>query len=311
MSLSWIRFGSSKSRRVAGVYIGRRQLCAVLLVASKGIWEEKAARVVELAEPLFERDLTPSVEAEFVQALRTVAADVIPDFVPLRVVLPDAAVRCATLELDAIPSTEKVRQELLRWRFSKDMQRPEDSIACVGQRVGSDLDKQLFFAQALDRNWLNCLRRAFKQAEMMPWTLNSAATYRHNAHYDAFDKTGGALITVDPDSWGFQLWDSAKRLRYVRSRWRETNVDFELIAEEVERGIRAHSHVTDGYQIERLYIAGVQEEVAELRGVLDRRLHQSASRLDVSVLPGTLIDKKHEGALMLARMAATGYEDNN
>ncbi|MGE5758682.1 MAG: hypothetical protein ACM3W8_07425 [Sideroxydans sp.] len=264
-----------------------------------------------LTERLFERDSTASIESELTQALQAVTADFAADFVPLRVALPDAAVRCATFALDAIPATETMRQELLRWRFSREMQRPEDSIVCVGQPAGSDLGKHLFFAQALDRNWLDCLRRSFERAGTAPWTLNSAASYRHNLHHDSLDRTGGALITVDPDSWGFQLWDSAKRLRYVRSRWRDSNMDYDLMSEEIERGIRAHSHSADGYQIERLYIAGVPGEVEELRGVLDRRLHQSISRLEVSVLPDAATDKQLEGALLLARTAATGYEDNN
>ncbi len=281
------------------------------MARGKGGWEELSVRAAALAEPLFESEPSPAVASGLAHALRDVSADFIRGFVPLRVMLPDPAIRYATFELDAIPPTEKVRQELLRWRFSRDMQRSEDSIACVGQPIGSHLGKHLLFSQALDKNWVDCLRGAFKEASLMPWTLNSTAVYRHNLHYKSFDTAGGVLVTVDPDSWGFQLWDADKRLRYVRSRWRDSAMDYELIAGEIERGVRAHSQVADGYRIERLYIAGVPEEVEALRQVLDRRLHQSISHLEVPVISGTTMDKKHEGVRRLARAAAMGYEDNN
>lgn len=174
--------------------------------------------------------------------------------------------------------------------------------------MGSDRGKQLFFSQALDRNWLDCLRGAFEQAGLMPQGLNAAAAYRHNLHHDAIDAAGGALITIDTDSWGFQLWDASKRLRYVRSRWRDSSADYELIAGEIERGIRAHSQAADGYRIERIYITGVAKDVEELCGVFDRRLHQSVSRLEASVPGGAAIGKHDQGALLLARAAVMGSD---
>lgn len=311
MSRSWTDFLRFNSRKAAGLYLGRTGMCAVVMARGKSGWEELSARTAVLAGPLFEGDPTPAIASGLAQALRAVGTDFIGGFVPLRVMLPDSAVRYATFELDAIPPREKVRQELLRWRFSRDMQRIEDSIACVGQPIGAHRGKRLLFSQAMDRNWVDCLRGAFKEAGLTPWVLNAAAAYRHNLHYESFAPTGGVLVTIDPDSWGFQLWDAEKRLRYVRSRWRVPAMDYELIADEVEHGVRAHSQIADGYRIERLYIAGVPEEVQELRQALDRRLHQSISCLEASALGGATMDKQHEGARLLARTAAMGYEDHN
>jgi hypothetical protein len=262
-----------------------------------------------LAEPLFENIPTPAIEADLVKSLEAVAADFKSGLVPLRIALPDAVLKTSTLELDAIPQTEKLQQDLLRWRFSKDMQRAEDTIVCAGQALGADNGKQLLLGQVLDRNWFDCMQRSFEQAAIIPWTLNAVASYRHNCYYDAYDKTGGALITIDPDSWGFQLWDGAKRLRYVRSRWRETVLDYEQLYEEIERSIRSHSHSTNGYQIERLYLAGTGSEIEELRSVLDRKLSQRVAHLDITTLAAMPANKQFEGELLLARTAAAGYED--
>jgi hypothetical protein len=306
---SWTNLSLSQPRKIAGIYIGKRHLSAVLLAYKQGVWEEQAARVVALAEPLFDSLPTPAIEADLVKSLKAVAADFSTGFVPLRIALPDAVLRSSTLELDAMPKTEKLQQDLLRWRFSKDMQRPEEAIICAGQALGADNVKQLLFGQVLDRHWLACLNRAFAQAEIMPWTLNALAGYRHNCYYHAFEQTGGALITIDPDSWGLQLWDGAKRLRYVRSRWRETDLDYDLMFEEIERSIRSHSHSASGYQIERLYLAGKDDEIDQLNQVLNSKLKQGVARLDIAALAAAPTNKQYEGELLLARTAATGYED--
>jgi hypothetical protein len=306
---SWTNLSLSQPRKIAGIYIGKRHLSAVLLAYNKGVWEEKAARLVALAEPLFDTLPTAAIEADLVKSLKAVAADFNTGFVPLRIALPDAVLRSSTLELDAMPQTEKLQQDLLRWRFSKDMQRTEEAIICAGQVLGAENGKQLLFGQVLDRNWLDCLHRSFAQAGITPWTLNALASYRHNCYYHAFEQTGGALITVDPDSWGFQLWDGAKRLRYVRSRWRETDLDYDLMFEEIERSIRSHSHSASGYQIERLYLAGKGCEIDELNQVLNINLKQGVARVDISALATAPANKLYEGELLLARTAATGYED--
>ena len=131
-----------------------------------------------LAEPLFDTLPTPAIAADLVKSLKAVAEDLKAGFVPLRIALPDAVLKSSTLELDAMPKSEKLQQDLLRWRFSKDMQRPEEAIICAGQSLGADSDKQLLFGQVLDRHWLDCLNRAFAQADIMPWSLNAIAGQR-------------------------------------------------------------------------------------------------------------------------------------
>lgn len=306
---SWTNLSLSQPRKAAGIYIGKRHLSAVVLAYNNGIWEEKSARVVALEQALFDTPPTPAIEADLAKTLSAVAEDIQSGFMPLRVALPDTVIRTSTLELDALPKTEKLQMDLLRWRFAKDLQRAEDTITCTGQALGPDNDKQLLLGQVMEHNWLDSLQRVFAQAKIIPWTVNAVASYRHNCYYNTLVKSGGALISIDPDNWGVQMWDSSKRLRYVRSKWREAALDYELIFSEVERAIRSHSHRANGYQIERLYLAGTGAEIEELRNVLDSKLSQSVTGLDIAMLSATSINNSYPGELLLARTAAANYEN--
>jgi hypothetical protein len=267
----------------AGIHIGRRHVHGALLSRQRSRWKVETLARVALAQPLFEGVSDQVAEAGLVAALQQVSAGFKQGFMPIRIALPDTVIRSSVFELDDLPRSPKLQQELLRWRFSKTLQRDEDTFVCTGQPLGAAGDKQLLFAQALEKDWYAMTQRALQQAGIQPWSLNAQSAYQHNVYRDACEHGSGALISVDMETWGFQLWDSARRLRYVRSRWREGALDFEWISSEIERVIRSQASAAQGFQVERLHIAGGGQEVDALQQVLNRNLHQQVHLLP---LPG-------------------------
>jgi hypothetical protein len=264
---------------VAGIAIGRDQVCAVVLDAKNQACEMRGINRHELPAPLFAGPPTPETESALAAALQSVGAELRAAFAAVHVALPDTVIRSTVFELDELPKTADLREALLRWRFSKEWQRPEDSLECRGLDLGADQGKRLFFGQAGDRPWIDCVRRALVRAEITPWSLNAAASYRFNRFHDAIAGGEGALLSLDPDCWNLLLWDEAGRVRRVVTRLRANATaqdEMKLIADEAERAILAHASGLGSSQAGKLYLAGSEAETAALAVLLDNRLHREA-----------------------------------
>jgi protein gp37 len=89
-------------------------------------------------------------------------------------------------------------------------------------------------------------------------------------------KGDGALISIEAESWSILFWDHTHRPRFVRSRWRDSRdrnkADYEIIAKDVERLVRAYVLAEIGRKIEKVYLSAVEEEGAEFSRCLDARM---------------------------------------
>lgn len=311
MLLSWINAGLSRTQAVAGIHIGRRQVHGAILTRHNSEWMVEDSSKFELSSPLFDVlgfDVSgeQAAESDLVAALRQIVAGFKRGFMPIRVALPDTVIRSSVFELDEIPRAGKPQQDLLRWRFATMLQRNEDALVCTGQALGEAAGKKLLFAQALEKNVHALVQRALQQAEIQPWSLNAQSACQHNAFHDAYAQGGGALVSMDAESWGFQLWDASKRLRYVRSRWRDGALDFEQMGSEIERVIRAQASTAHGFQVERLYIAGVGEEADLFQQALNQKLLQQIDKLQfphLSFAAGVAITQDQLNPAILAAIS--------
>ena len=292
---------------MAGIAIGRSQLCAVVLAAGTGRPVLHAARVQPMDRPLFEVQPDAAAEDALAQALLAVSTGFRELYAPVHVALPDSVLRSTVFELDQLPKKPQLRQSLLRWRFAREWQRSEDSIDCRGADLGRDGAHHLFFAQGGDSAWLACVRRALARAGIRPWSMNAAAVYRFNGFHDQITGAAGALLALDPDSWSLLLWDDKARLRQVLTRLRESQASGDeaaAIADEAERAILAYVQGDGHRQVGRLHLAGSQRDITALARVFDARLREPARVLRADAVFGANLESVHDGLAPLALVAA-------
>jgi len=299
---------SPRPEAVAGIAIDARSVCVALLSAEGDGQALHAIEVRELPKPLFEAPPTAVDEASLAEALQGASAALSGKFAAVRVVLPDTVIRSAVLDLDDLPKTEEMRGALLRWRFAKEWQRPEDALECRGAELGEDRGKKVYFGQAADRQWLDSVKRALATAAIVPWSLNAAAVSRFNCfHDDMVTGAGGALLALDAACWNLQVWDAQGRVRRVLTRLRVAGAaEYESIANAVERAILGYVHEAGGRAVDSLYLNGGEDEVAGLAAVFKGRLRESAIWLRPDAKVAGSLAGMRTGLAPLALAAALG-----
>lgn len=274
---SWMRRLSAQPEAVAGIAIGANAVCAVLICGQPGRQEMRAIEQRELARPLFTGPPDAADEAGLAEALRAVTEAFRGRFTAVRVALPDTIIRSAVFDLDELPKTEALRGALLRWRFAKEWQRPEEMLECRGADLGADGGKKVYFGQAGDRPWLECVKRALASAGIVPWSLNAAAVSRFNCFHDDVTGSGGALLALDAECWNLQLWEGSGRVRRVLTRLRVAGAaEYDSIANAVERAILAYVHEAPERTVASLYLTADEAEVSGLAAVFAGRLREPA-----------------------------------
>lgn len=277
MSPSLTSLFSAAPSVMAGIAIGRNQVCAVMLVEKGGKHEAPVINTQCMSVPLFSAKPTLETEASLADALFAVSAEFRGMYASVHVALPDTVIRNRVLELDELPKTAGMREALLRWRFAKEWQRHEDTLDCRGFDLGEDCGKRLYFGQGGDRQWLDCVRRALVRAGITPWSLNAATAYRFNCFHDVIAGDGGTLLSLEPDCWSLLSWDGSRRVRHVLTRLRKNPAaenEAVSIADEVERAVLAYVKEDGSRSMGRLYLAGSNAEMAALAGVFDGRLSE-------------------------------------
>lgn len=299
-------------RASLGIALGVREIFAVRLVSTRKQWLLDWSRREKLAVPLFQGAPDAETTAALTAALTDACGVAARAFIPVHVALPDPMTAVSVFELEALPASRAAQQALVQWRFEREWYGDDRPLTCASQALGPHNGKQLLFGMALATPWFECLRQAFRNAGIVPWSLSPATCFRFNRFYPLLtaEARSGALVALDPDAWTLSLWDSGGRLRWLRGRWREgtsVNTGYDDIAVETERFILSYVHSGDGRQIENVYVTGGDETPA-LTAALDHRLRERS--IPLTTEDGTLMwkgtNKQTHGLLESALAAATG-----
>lgn len=314
MSPSWIKRLkgrlSAQPEATVGIAIGSRKVCAVLLSGAPGSQEMQTLETCELAKPLFAGKPTAADETSLAEALRAVSGPFREKFAAVRIALPDTVIRSAVFDLEELPKTEELRGALLRWRFAREWQRPEEALECRGAEQGEDNGMRVYFGQAGDRQWLGCVKNALAMAGIVPWSVNAAAVYRFNCFHDDMAGGGGALLSLDPECWNLQVWDAAGRVRRVLTRLRAPgDAESGSIVNAVERAILAYVHEAGGRTVDRFYLTADEAEVQGIAAVFNSRLRDGAIWLRPDAKVSGSFDGMRAGLAPLALAAALGGSD--
>lgn len=303
MSPLWIERLRARFEPAAsvGLAIGRRRVALARVRRSAGGREVETLAEAGLANPLFAGKPTPETIAALAEALTTVAGSLAGEYLPVHVSLPDAAVRLAVFELEALPRTCTEQQELARWRLQQEA--GAGTVACASQALGAEGERQLLLGLAVDDAWRNAITAALAQAGIVAWSLSADVCRQFNRFHDRLAADSGALVSVTEDSWALLLWDAVGRVRYARARWRAAGDDHADLAAEIERSIVAYAHGAANRSVAHVYVIADAADAA-LPAALDARLRAPCIRLQAydGLLPGT--NPPAERAGLLAPIAA-------
>jgi len=272
-------------------------------------------REFNLRNRLFEKTPDPQQGSELIEALHEIGESITPAYLPVQVVLPDAAMHFRVFELDELPSGNSMQHELARWRLANDLGVPEDDLSVMCQNIGISRGKHLLLAQSIDKKWHHSLHDVFEKSGVEPWAMNCGAIYRFNYYIDILKETpgGAALIALDADCWSVSFWDEEHRLRWVRSRWHENTHRtwtedlpsyYKVLASELERTIMSYVHGDAARSVGQLFVTGEKEAILALKAVLDQRLHAMSIPLSVDLAPFEADTESNSWQLALAQVAA-------
>lgn len=270
------------SRNCLGIHLGRHQLTTAYTEASTNGCCIKAVQQTPLAEPLFSVAPNSKTEAALTQALQQASKIAQQQWVSAQITLPDAAAVVHVFALDAIPKTDTEQQALAAWRMNRELHLPAGQYTFSCQALGQEGDQYLLLVTAIETSWLDCIRAALDHMGLLTTVIDIDAAYRFNRFHNTLvaDQQHGGLIAIEPDYWSLQLWDSAGRLRFVRSRWLEqgADVDIESITLDTERHIRAYLANHEGV-FGHLFVLATEQQAAALQDKLQQRMHSAPELL--------------------------------
>lgn len=277
-----------RPRVCLGVGLGRNGVTAARLVGRKSrgatvAWTGRG----EFAFKLFAGAPPADAAPQLARALEACCGPVTRSFLPVQIALPDPATGIQVFELEAVPKSHAGRTRLAQWRLEKEL--GVHDIACASQYLGQEGDKHLLLAVGVNRPWLAVVLQACRLAGIVPRIVDATICHVIDRFHDTLAQGQGdaALLVVEPDSWTLALLDSAMRLRFVRSRWREDAPGAVLtdahqaIANEVERTVLVYVHGTPGRSVGALYVTGTAPDLAQLSARLDERMHAPSVPLAV------------------------------
>lgn len=271
-----------------GIALGATSLAAARLLPADGGWTVEWSRHVSLPATLFSGEPQAHHEAALAEALIAVAGEAAQTYQPVVVALPDAAASFAVFALDELPAGDAARLDLVRWSFENDRHLRADDLACAHQTLGMEEGKHLLYACAHDKRWLATVLRAFDQAGVTPWAIDSAAGFYFNLLQSRIggEPHSGAVLIVGPQTWTLIAWDAGQRPRMIRSRWLDaeragTAEGIQALAHEIERLMQAYVHGDARRAVDRLYLSGTGPVAVGVGQVLDARARKPISRIDL------------------------------
>lgn len=276
MSRSWnsvfTSFASS-ARTCVGLRIGRERITAACVERSgparKVLWVKSQG----LDDELFIGQVNDAKFRTLQRAIGECCRDIGMGFVPVQVSLPDPVGAYTVFELDSLPESKHAQLDLARWRFTKEQHFNESDIECSTQYLGEDHGKFLLAAAVVSREWIACVRQACDAARLFVPVIDLDSAHQFN-QMDGRPSVG--IVCMNSDSWALRISDDAGRLRFVRARWRNGSKgegEYQAVAAEVERTIRAYARNGGGKSIANLHVVAAKAEREGLVQALNERVH--------------------------------------
>ncbi len=235
------------------------------------------------------RDAMPRAKesAILAQAIQRLAKAVPQGHWPLQIALPDPAAIFQVMDFDSLPGIARERAAIARFRLERecpDVLRME----CAFQVLNEEKGHATLLALAIERSWLDCLRDGCRATGYVPNVTDITANHVFNRFHDVIGASAddGALISIEPDTWSILFWDHAHRPRFARSRWRDTgsgeDAGYEMIAQDVERLVRAYALAQPGRRINGIHLCAAAPDREPFAERLNARMSVPCIHLDMA-----------------------------
>jgi hypothetical protein len=279
VSPSWIDFllYPQGGAPCLGVALGRRALWFVQTRSG-----DKAAKVescgrIPVEGWLFSGTPTDETVSKLALTLAPVLKNLKNTYFCVQVALPDPLVKFEVFELEKLPPRGSPTSEFLNWRFKADPKGPAASLAVASQVLGEQDGKFLLLGMAVEKAWLDALKRVFHGAGIPVSVTDMALCHRINFFQSAFREkgTGGALVTFEPEYWSLAVLDKEARPRFMRSKWWEgdpkklKDIPLKETIVEIERTIRSYVYAAKDRSVETLFVAAPDEWLSPLLEALN------------------------------------------
>ena len=216
MLRSWINTASART----GVVFDIGGFTAVEVLQRRGK-AHVGRQYVAQVPGLFDGPPTPAVRDALVAGLRAW---------PWRferatnIALPDWLGDFRLFAMDALPNDPVAQNDLVRWRFAKELQHDETQVICAAQPMGAEGKTQLLAGVLYDKAWCELIQSAFAKFGVPVRALNLEGALRFNSWHDATAQAAGAFVDVQAHGWSLIAWDGARRLRVIRAKRRGAGV---------------------------------------------------------------------------------------
>jgi Tfp pilus assembly PilM family ATPase len=298
---SWASAFRFAASRAAGLSVGREHVSYVEIAKTAQKWVLRHVGEARINGRLFAgAGETAASAAALVPALTAAVGEQAPRFGPLHVSVPDAAVRVNLFELDAVPASRAAQDAFVEFRMGRESG-GATKYRYVSQPLGrGNNGKPFLLGLALEERWYLAIEAALQEAGVRAWSLNANGLRQFNLHHEKIRVRGGALVTLEPDTWSLLVWDAGGLLRYSRAQWRVDDLDAKEIAAEIERSILGYVHGESGRAVEQIWIcAGTG--AAELSELLNARASTPCQVLNTAAHLDTAQDVlRYEAALAAA-----------
>ena len=282
----------------AGLSVGREHVSYVEIAKTAQKWGVQHLGEAKINGRLFAGE-TSAAAAALASALTAAQGDRAPRFGPLHISVPDAAVRMSLFELDAVPAARAAQDAFVEFRMARES--GATRYRYVSQPLGRGKSgKHLLLGLALEERWHLAIETALQETGLRAWSLNANGLRQFNLHHEHIRARGGALVTLEPDTWSLLIWDAGGLLRYSRAQWRVEELESQEIAAEIERSILGYVHGESGRAVDQIWVcAGTG--TAELTELLNARASTPCQVLNTAGYLGTAQDiLRYEAALAAA-----------
>lgn len=284
MSLSWSKHFSKTS---IGIAVGAKYVTIAQVSRRNQNHELDWMNNIALPEALFNIK-SKNTETILTQALSELCQDYRKTAIPIYLSLPNPVFITSVFEMDELPKTDQTIKSYIEWRFNREHHLENQSITCAYQYLGlNHQDKHLMLGLAIPNEWLGAVKAACHAAHIMPRMISMDICYRLNRFYDIISKkeNDGMFISINKNAWAVLVLDHLSRMRFIRSRWRQSDTenDYDSIKLEIERVARSYVNAAKGRKLTTTYITGTSPDVEILEQKFEQ--HFACSTCKFSKIP--------------------------
>lgn len=245
-----ISFPWSKSRYLLGINIGIKSASAVLVEQNRGGNNPIKKLEIDYPASLKAEDNYQAVESILQSLLDYFNEELAFDYIPLQIAVADTLVSSAIFELEQMPKSQAMKNQLLAMRFQKDCHINMKNADISSQVIQNS--KHALYAITAPAALVSSIQSTIKHRQQNLQCIDKAIHYVFNHYYDQL-LADASMLFINDEYWTLIIWNSAKNVIYSRSKLHNANDQRVTIANDVLRLLHTYQQ-TDQQQIKQLYI---------------------------------------------------------